>query len=220
MSIKVSHLRLGMNIPDFERFGGKVAHIVDENTMEYIDKSNIISYVKHNTIKTGLTLSTYEDYLIVSNGYYVNSNNELISINQPYTYKFKSDDALVIGQIDGQNIYKIWIYHDGTKFIVQDFETNSMKFIGIAEYCGKWTLITPIEDLATSFRNRFLLSEIKGRNGFRVYSDGWKEQWGYGTNPTFYVTFNSIPTLVTNGASNITQKGMTISQGYWYAEGY
>ena len=220
MSVKVSYLRLGMDIPDFTNNAGKVAHTINKSEMNYVDKSEVIKYVKHNSIKTGLSLSTYENYLIVSTGYYT-SNNVLVKVTKPFTYKFNSNDAEVIGSIDGQDIYKIWIYHDGSNFVVQNFETTSMKYIGTAEYCDNhWTMISPIEDLATSFKHRFLLSEIRGKNGFRVYSDGWKEQWGYGSNPTFYITFNTTPTLVTNGATNVTQKGMTRSQGYWYAEGY
>ena len=71
-----------------------------------------------------------------------------------------------------------------------------------------------------SFENHFIIAESLGTIGYRIYSDGWKEQWGNNVNPVFPVAFEDIPVITTVGATNITTTGMTITAGYWQAEGY
>ena len=78
----------------------------------------------------------------------------------------------------------------------------------------------PMEDLATSYQNRYIIKEQSGTTGYRIYSDGWKEQWGNNANPVFPVAFNEIPLSISRGASAVTRTGMTIAAGYWFAKGY
>ena len=76
--------------------------------------------------------------------------------------------------------------------------------------------------MAESFENRFIISELIEENGYRVYNDGYKEQWGFATNNSsilFPISFNETPTASSN-SSNITQKSMYVTAGYWFAEGY
>ena len=78
----------------------------------------------------------------------------------------------------------------------------------------------PKQDLATSYENRFIIAEQLGTTGYRIYSDGWKEQWGISANPTFPVAFDEIPLIVERGATNVTKTGMTIAEQRWKVEGY
>lgn len=78
----------------------------------------------------------------------------------------------------------------------------------------------PMIDLAESYQNRYIILEQIGSTGYRLYSDGWKEQWGTLANPVFPIAFNEIPLNVVRGATNVTRTGMTIAAGYWFAKGY
>ena len=78
----------------------------------------------------------------------------------------------------------------------------------------------PNDSISEDFKNRFIISEQLGTTGYRVWSDGWKEQWGNLANPTFPIAFDNIPVIVERGATNVTTTGMTISAGYWEVKGY
>lgn len=77
--------------------------------------------------------------------------------------------------------------------------------------------ITLVDELAS----RNILAENKSQSlGYRIYSDGWKQCWGTNANPTFPIVFNDKPLIVSRGASNVSNTGMTIVAGWWKAEGY
>ena len=116
------------------------------------------------------------------------------------------------------------VYYD---FVVNDFiytnvePTNKSKWIGrFKATSSQLSSYFPTEDLIESFENHFIIAESLGTIGYRIYSDGWKEQWGNNVNPVFPVAFENIPVITTVGATNITTTGMTITAGYWQAEGY
>ena len=61
--------------------------------------------------------------------------------------------------------------------------SSGFTYIGKVRYCdGKFIFVTPKYDMAESFENRFIISELIEENGYRVYNDGYKEQWGFATN--------------------------------------
>ena len=78
----------------------------------------------------------------------------------------------------------------------------------------------PKKSLNDSYLNRFIIAEQLGTTGYRIYSDGWKEQWGNLANPVFPIAFDEIPLIVERGATNVTKTGMTIASGNWFAKGY
>ena len=78
----------------------------------------------------------------------------------------------------------------------------------------------PHDDVVNSYNDRFLIQEQIGSIGYRIYSDGWKEQWGNNANPVFPIAFEEIPVIVERGATNVTRTGMTIGAGYWSVKGY
>ena len=76
------------------------------------------------------------------------------------------------------------------------------------------------KDLGNLYQDRFIVYEQIGSNGFRVYSDGWKEQWGTKANPSFPISFDEPPYIVPHNATNVTATDMTITAGYWEVKGY
>ena len=78
----------------------------------------------------------------------------------------------------------------------------------------------PKEDLNDSYNHGFVLMEMLGETGYRIYSDGWKEQWGNNANPVFPIAFEEIPVIVERGATNVSKIGMTIPTQKWKVEGY
>lgn len=75
-------------------------------------------------------------------------------------------------------------------------------------------------DIVNQYNDRFIVSELLGQTGYRLYSDGYKEQWGTLANPIFPIAFEEIPYIVERGATNVSKTGMTIGVGYWMAKGY
>ena len=116
------------------------------------------------------------------------------------------------------------MYYDfiNDDFIYSDVEpTNRYKLIGrFKATSSQLSSYFPTRDLTSSFEHHFVVKEQATTIGYRIYSDGWKEQWGNNANPVFPVAFENIPLTTTVGATNITTTGMTITAGYWQAEGY
>ena len=78
----------------------------------------------------------------------------------------------------------------------------------------------PCLDLNESYNHGFVVLESLTNPGYRIYSDGWKKQWGTNANPVFPIAFEEIPLNINRGASAVTKTGMTIEAGYWIVEGY
>lgn len=410
MGIKVYKNRETLKFPPYTNQGGKIAHIVDDTTANYVSDTSFINHISHSRVVSGMTLSTIGDNVVVSNGYYATSTNSIIKKDKPtklpyatalssvigykenivphgsptienYIIKNFSQDnyvtlpkvfqpisntwemklafklnnyatcriiggyltddvkqGLVIGFGEGETLpeeklsiwlsstgdtwniaakehnedyiiqlntwYYLLVKYDGEKYtmdistsydsgytnlvtindatpIIQwspfmlgeysavnpfDGEINlansyikigndyfwkgreeiyesyvycndltgdlelrpseislGFTYIGKVRYCdGKFIFVTPKYDMAESFENRFIVSELLEENGYRVYNDGYKEQWGYAANNAsilFPITFNETPSASAN-ASNITQSTMYVTAGYWFAEGY
>lgn len=407
MGIKVYKNRETLKFPPYTNQGGKIAHIVDDTTANYINDTSFINHIIHSRVVSGMTLSTVGDNVIVSNGYYATPTNSIIKKDKPtklpYATSFSSvigykenivphgsptienyviknfsqtnyvtlpkvfqpitntwemkiafklnnyDDCRIIGGYDiddkkqgvvigfvsdntktpiislsstgdDWNIaraacddtfeaqlntwYYLLVRYDGEKYtmdistsydsgytnlvtinnatpIIQwspfmlgeysavnpldgeinlansyikigndyfwkgreeiyesyvycndltgDFELRPSEislgftYIGKVKYCdGKFIFVTPKYDMAESYENRFIESEMIGKNGYRVYNDGYKEQWGYASSNSsilFPITFNETPSASAN-ASKITQSTMFVTAGYWFAEGY
>lgn len=103
------------------------------------------------------------------------------------------------------------------------YSSSVQKYIGKVQYCdGEFILVTPTKDLADSFDNRFIVDELNEDNGYRIYNDGYKEEWGYSSSNSsvmFPISFNEIPSASDN-ATKISQSSMYVTAGYWFAEGY
>lgn len=78
----------------------------------------------------------------------------------------------------------------------------------------------PSLTLEESFMHGNVIAESLETIGYRIYSDGWKVQWGNNANPTFPVAFIRIPQIVERDATNVTTTGMTITARNWKVEGY
>ena len=144
----------------------------------------------------------------------INLANSYIKIGNDYFWKGREE------------IFESYVYCND---LTSELELRPSKissgftYIGKVRYCdGKFIFVTPKYDMAESFENRFIISELIEENGYRVYNDGYKEQWGFATNNSsilFPISFNETPTASSN-SSNITQKSMYVTAGYWFAEGY
>ena len=127
---------------------------------------------------------------------------------------------------DEVEYYDADLSSDGNKKIVKEgfieHINSSYKHV-IVDYTvenGKVVRYFPREDLPTSYMNRFLIASQDGAIGYKVYSDGWKEQWGNDDNPVFPIAFEHTPCIVKPyNATDITNVGMT-STGDWSVEGY
>ena len=78
----------------------------------------------------------------------------------------------------------------------------------------------PTLTLTEAFSHGNVIAESLETIGYRIYSDGWKIQWGNNANPTFPVAFTNIPQIVERDATNVTTTGMTITARNWKVEGY
>ena len=143
------------------------------------------------------------------------------SIDLSETY-FKIDNEYIWRGIIPLYDYGVYYIFSTNEFIYsREIPNERHRLIGRFNLDNnKIKSLFPTKDLASSFENNFIIAEQLGTTGYRIYSDGYKEQWGNGTNPTFPVAFDNIPTNVTAGATNVTETGMTLAAGYWQAEGY
>ena len=156
-------------------------------------EDSYFKYFDKQTIDT-LDLSLYA--ISANETYYVIAtlNNDIVTYsveNKATTY--------------GENNYRKLLF----KFITSEKENK----VTVKSYFPK-------KDLFSEYKNRFIIAESLGNIGYKVYSDGWKVQWGTNANPTFPIAFDEIPVIVERGATNVTRTGMTISEGYWQVKGY
>ena len=142
----------------------------------------------------------------------INMKNSFIKINNEYVWR---------GLLPTY-YYKVYYDFDNKQFIYSQLQpTNRCKYIGYFNVDGTTiTTIFPQYDFVKTFNNHYIIDEYIGTIGYRIYSDGWKEQWGNNVNPTFPIAFDDIPLSITVGASNVTKTGMTIAAGFWAVEGY
>ena len=214
MGIKVQNSRLELNIASYENNSNKIAYFSDHLNLNFANENEILPYIVLNDIVTGMELSSYLNYIIIANGYfYDKEENKVYSFDKPYTLMI---DTSV------NSSYNVYYIFSNNSFIYSNAEPQEKyKLLGSFEVLNnKITSIFPLKDLASFYEDRFIIKENLNTIGYRLYSDGWKEQWGNNANPTFPIAFNNIPVNVTAGATNVTTTGMTISAGYWYACGY
>ena len=214
MSIKVDNNRLEVLLNEYNNHANELAYFLSPTEISYKNNEEIINNVSNLNVLVGLELSTYLNIIIISNGYfYDNELNKIINFEKPNSIKIENLE-------NGK--YGIYYIFSNESFIYSLNEPEEKyRKIGEFEYKDSNIIkVYPKQDLATSYENRFITAEQLGTTGYRIYSDGWKEQWGVSANPTFPVAFDEIPLIVTNGATNITTTNMTIADGYWYACGY
>ena len=214
MGIKVQNSRLELNIAPYENNGNKLAYFSDHLNLNFSEENNILPYVVLNNVITGMELSSYLNYIVIANGYFYDKEENKV-------YFFDKPHSLII-DTSVDSLYNIYYIFSDNSFIYASAEPQEKyKLLGkfkVSNNQISW--VSPLKDLASSYENRFVIQENLNTIGYRLYSDGWKEQWGNNANPTFPIAFNDIPVNVTSGATNVTTTGMTISAGYWQAEGY
>ena len=143
------------------------------------------------------------------------------SIDLNHTY-LKVDDKIIWKGLKPINEYTVYYLYDSNAFVYADVEpSEKYKFIGKFRINGNnITYRNPSMDLAESYEHGFIIDEKYGSIGYRIYSDGWKEQWGNNANPVFPIAFEEIPVIVERGATNVTRTGMTLPAQKWKVEGY
>lgn len=193
---------------------------------EYILESSTdnIDYVQELTV----TSSTPVYNGTIAFGLYGNASGSIEtatifngSINMANSYIKMNNEYIWRGLLPTY-YYKVYYDFDNKQFIYSQLQpTNRCKYIGYFNVDGTTiTTIFPQYDFVKTFNNHYIIDEYIGTIGYRIYSDGWKEQWGNNVNPTFPIAFDDIPLSITVGASNVTKTGMTIAAGFWAVEGY
>lgn len=217
MSVKISNPRLELNIKPFNN-ANNIAVFEDEKTINYIPQDDLVSHMALREYNNGLTLSNFDNRLIISEGSFYDKETEKL-------YVFNKPTVLYIqfnSQITENVTYNVYYNFQTNQFIYTNQKlTDGHKFIGLFRANNSKIInVFPTRDLTSSFEHHFVVKEQATTIGYRIYSDGWKEQWGNNANPVFPVAFENIPVITTVGATNITTTGMTITAGYWQAEGY
>ena len=164
-------------------------------------------------------------YNIDTSGEYINDYKNAIFVDK------KEDDEIDISEYMRPNTtYYVWLKTNQTNeysYIITSSKMNSISNAFSKLICtykvdenGNVVKYYPRNDVVNSYNDRFLIQEQIGSIGYRIYSDGWKEQWGNNANPVFPIAFEEIPVIVERGATNVTRTGMTIEAGYWSVKGY
>ena len=100
-----------------------------------------------------------------------------------------------------------YIYYTKIGNFETDFTNNTIKYF-------------PKNTIVEEYEHGRVIAESLTNIGYRIYSDGWKIQWGNNVNPIFPVAFDDIPVIIERDATNVTRTGMTLSARYWTVEGY
>ena len=97
MGIKVYKNRETLKFPPYTNQGGKIAHIVDNTTANYVSDTSFINHISHSRVVSGMTLSTIGDNVVISNGYYATSTNSIIKKDKPTKLPYTTALSSVIG---------------------------------------------------------------------------------------------------------------------------
>lgn len=200
-----------------------------------------LCHIKNYMNEFDMVISSYADKPIMNEGdtllYYIpiETGYHLKKILDKKFIEFENDTIIDLTTAWSTHYplmkYEIWLNENKEFFITYGNEFgnifhNKLKckkigdFITASDNADNIIRYYPMEDLASSYQSRYIIKEQSGTTGYRIYSDGWKEQWGNLVNPVFPVAFNEIPLSVVRGATAVTRTGMTIAAGYWFAKGY
>ena len=165
------------------------------------------TYVK-SFFKTPVWLEGVKDYLPI--------DKQSLEINDYEDMMFVDSDEDMSITLNGSAV--VYLTYEG----LSEYIDVDLPYLKLFSYDASSNTYEPLyqKDLGNLYQDRFIVYEQWGSNGFRVYSDGWKEQWGTQSNPTFPITFDEPPYIVPHDATNVTRTGMTVSAGYWEAKGY
>ena len=180
---------------------------------------NDIDYIEDIIVENSTPIC--DSFKSLGGDYYGKTSGWRGSIDLNETY-FKINDEIIWKGVKPINEYTVYYLYDTNTFVYSDVEPEvSHKVIGKFRISGNnITYKNPSMDLATSYEHGFIIDKRIDTIGYRVYSDGWKEQWGNNANPVFPIAFNEVPFMFTNGATKVSKTNMTISEGYWYACGF
>ena len=224
---------IGSNGTAHDIMGGLVGtHTVKTNTDYWTRISFDGTYYKFEYSNDGINYYTdiqvekpgvyiYPDYMMIGNDYgkTAPSTSTIFDLKESY---IKINDKIWWRGLKPYYDYDVYYMFNTKEFIYSRYKpTEKHKYIGRFNFVnGKIESVFPTTDLSSAYENKFVVKEQLGTTGYRIYANGWKEQWGNGTNPVFPVAFEQIPMYVTRGATNVTKTGMTLAAGYWQAEGY
>ena len=92
MSVKISNPRLELNIKPFNN-ANNIAVFEDEKTINYIPQDDLVSHMALREYNNGLTLSNFDNRLIISEGsFYDKETEKLYVLIWPRRLDYKSKD--------------------------------------------------------------------------------------------------------------------------------
>ena len=195
---------------DIDNINNKVKYIQNNYWNEYEVESNklykSIKIVCNNTL--GDSFATIGRFEIIGN-------------YQGYRLPLTHYNVFAIGKESYDTDAKIIVSADEEPKLPNDYSYSVKLGCYETDINNKTSYFYPKQCVSEAFIKGFIISENNNPNlGYRVYSDGWKVQWGTNANPIFPIAFDYTPTIVERGATNVTRTGMTIKAQKWKVEGY
>ena len=175
-----------------------------------------LCHILRNGVEKNIFVASYNDIPVFDNDTLI----DFLPINTTECY-INDFDNQVYYETNGNSQYIPDLTSDGkTKVIITPDGIHMRKLFEYTVENGKIISYYPKTDLATSYVNRFVIAEQQGAMGYKIYSDGWKIQWGNQNNPTFPVAFEDKPLIISpSTAKNVSNIGMTCN-GNWIVKGY
>ena len=169
------------------------------------------------------TLELLDYYPIKESFMNINDYNDTVYIN-----KTIEDTVDVSESIVPNTEYRIWFVENDNEYTYVVESDNQIPYNKRCRLLGKFKTnedniiinYYPRNEISKLFEDRFIIAEQLGTTGYRIYSDGYKEQWGNLVNPIFPIAFDNIPVDVERGATALSKTGMTLAAGYWTVKGY
>jgi hypothetical protein len=175
-----------------------------------------LCHILRNGVEKNIFVASYNDIPVFDNDTLI----DFLPINTT-RYMVNDFDNQVYYETNGNSVYTPDLTEDGkTEVIITPDGIHSRELFEYTVDNGNIISYYPKTDLATSYVNRFIIAEQQGAMGYKIYSDGWKIQWGNQNNPTFPVAFEDKPLIISpSTATNVTNIGMTCN-GNWIVKGY
>ena len=192
--------------------------------------------VNNKDIKPNTAASAFNEYTVKETYKEYKYFKYNCTESQAATSQVAIGQFLIVGQYYGYrypqerfNIFVIGDDNNNTKIVTTIYEEPKLPE-GYIHYARLGFFTTGFDNttnfyypqlsLNEDFQHGRIIAESLTTIGYRVFSDGWKIQWGNNANPTFPISFNDVPKIVERGATNVTTTGMTLAAQLWCVEGY
>ena len=175
-----------------------------------------LCHILRNNKEKNIFVASYNDIPVFDNDILIdyipiNSSQYYIDDFENQVYYETNENSQYIPDLTREGKTEVTISPDGI---------HTRKLFEYTVDNGQVISYYPKNDLATSYVNRFIIAEQQGDMGYKIYSDGWKIQWGNQNNPIFPVAFEKTPLIISpSTATNVTNVGMTCN-GNWIVKGY